>query len=477
MFRHNFVAKYKLVLDNLKNLKQTRINLNDGAIISNAKNKSTNGYRFISFIQEEINNLNIRKTTKFLSCVTCKVNELSSNKNQNEKIQKKNFYNRLCKLNQNGLALSAAGLSIVPNKEPLNIEKEAVTQLSDTTTKTATAVADNLPEPPPVPDAAADIINNLNALGEPTFASLGLGGWSPVGIAQNCFEYLHVTLGVEWWAAIVIGTIVIRLAMFPLVVIAQRNAARMNNYLPQMQIIQLKMTEARQMGNQLEVARYSHELMKFMKEKGLNPFKNMIVPLAQMPIFISFFMALREMANVPIESLRSGGLFWFTDLTVPDQYYLMPVITSLTLLATIELGTDSAKLSAQNMQTMKYVLRALPFIIFPFTINFPGVILCYWVSSNFISLIQVGFLRIPSVRDYFQIEPLIKHSPNSLPVKPKGFTEGIKESWTNIKITQELEERSRLDEFQFQKAGKGPIVKTYKFDPTKVKAADRKSVV
>lgn len=69
--------------------------------------------------------------------------------------------------------------------------------------------------------------------------------------------------------------------MFPLVIIAQRNAARMNNYLPQLQAIQLKMTEARQCGNQLEAAKYSQEMMLFMKEKDLNPLKNMIVPLAQ----------------------------------------------------------------------------------------------------------------------------------------------------------------------------------------------------
>lgn len=55
----------------------------------------------------------------------------------------------------------------------------------------------------------------------------------------------------------------------------------MNNYLPQFQAIQLKLTEARQSGNQIEAARYSQELMLFMKEKGVNPLKNMIVPLVQ----------------------------------------------------------------------------------------------------------------------------------------------------------------------------------------------------
>lgn len=36
-----------------------------------------------------------------------------------------------------------------------------------------------------------------------------------------------------------------------------------------------------------------------------------------------------------------------------------------------------------------------------------------------------------------------------------------------MKISNEIESRKRYDEMQFQRAGKGAIVKTYKFDPTK----------
>lgn len=38
-----------------------------------------------------------------------------------------------------------------------------------------------------------------------------------------------------------------------------------------------------------------------------------------------------------------------------------------------------------------------------------------------------------------------------------------------MKITKELEERKRLDDILFQKAGKSAVVKTYKYDPTKPK--------
>lgn len=40
-------------------------------------------------------------------------------------------------------------------------------------------------------------------------------------------------------------------------------------------------------------------------------------------------------------------------------------------------------------------------------------------------------------------------------------------AWTNMKISREIEDRQRYDEISFKRAGKGPIPKTYKYDPTK----------
>lgn len=340
----------------------------------------------------------------------------------------------------------------------------------------------SIPEPPAIPDTPVaqfqevieKAVESSQALvegAEPAFSTLGLGGWSPVGMVQNCMEFAHITCDLPWWGTILLGTICVRLILFPLVLMSQRNGAKLANNMPQMQHLQQRLTEARQMGNQIEAARYSQALMQFMKEKNVNPLKNMIVPLAQAPIFISFFIGLRQMANAPVESMREGGLWWFTDLTVADPYYLLPVITSITMLATIEVGTDSARLEHQNMQTMKYVLRALPLVIFPFTMNFPGAIVTYWTFSNIISLAQVSILRIPAVRQYFNIEKTINHPKKETAGKKKGFVKGLKDSWTNMKITRELEERRRVDEIMFQKAAKGAVQKTYKLDPTKVKPA------
>jgi YidC/Oxa1 family membrane protein insertase len=344
---------------------------------------------------------------------------------------------------------------------------------------------DTIPEPPAIPEIVVsptptqDIVEKaiestqaVIAGAEPAFTSIGLGGWSPPGLVQSAMEFLHISCDVPWWGTILIGTICVRVLIFPLVIMAQRNGAKLANHMPQMQVLQAKMTEARQSGNAIDAARYSQALVEFMKEKKVNPLKNMIVPLAQAPLFVSFFIGLRQMANTPVESMRDGGLFWFTDLTVPDQFFLLPIITSLTMLATIEVGTDGARLQHQNMQTMKYVLRALPFVIFPFTMNFPGAIVTYWTFSNIISLIQVAFLKIPAVREYFKIDKIvINKTAAQAGIKKKGFVEGVKDSWTNMKITRELEERKRVDEIAFQRAAQGAIQKTYKFDPTKPKPA------
>uniref|UniRef100_T1JM00 Membrane insertase YidC/Oxa/ALB C-terminal domain-containing protein n=1 Tax=Strigamia maritima TaxID=126957 RepID=T1JM00_STRMM len=309
--------------------------------------------------------------------------------------------------------------------------------------------------------------------GEPSLVSQGLGGWAPPGIAQTFFDTIHQSLDVPWWIAIAIGTCLIRVVLLPLVVIAQRNAAHFNNHMPQMQLLQLKMTDARKCGNAMMAAKYANEMALFMKEKNLNPFKNMLVPMAQAPIFVSVFLGLRGMANAPIESMKTGGAFWFTNLTVTDPYFLLPVITSATLFVTIQLGAEGGISPNSSNKMTRYILLGMPIVIFPFIMNFPTALLCYWVTSNFISLGQVAVFKIPAVRKYFKIDPLVTHKPDVLPMKPKGFVNDFRDTWENTKVMKKLSEREEFDKLQFRKAGFGPLQKTYPFDPTKQTAKPR----
>ncbi|KAI5729651.1 hypothetical protein M8J76_004965 [Diaphorina citri] len=333
--------------------------------------------------------------------------------------------------------------------------------------------------PTSIPEAPmskiAELIQELAK--EPPIEELGLGGWTPSGMVQQCLEYLHIGLDMPWWQAIIAATVFVRLCMFPITIMSQKNAIKMHNTLPEMNRIQQKMTEARQMGDNFEAARAGQELMLHMRKNDVNPIKNILVPIMQAPVFISFFMGLRGMANVPVESMKTQGLWWFTDLTLPDQFYLLPLLTSATLFVTLEIGAEGAPMAGNSAKYAKYLLRAIPIVIFPFSLNFPGAILLYWTTSNFMSLIQVSILKVPAVRNYFKI-PLRNALPAPVEKKSsKGFVGDIKESIQNSKITKEIAERNQLDEMQFNKAGRAALVKTYKFNPTlqRAKSTDTKS--
>jgi YidC/Oxa1 family membrane protein insertase len=286
------------------------------------------------------------------------------------------------------------------------------------------------------------------ALAEPTLASLGLCSWAPSGWVQSALETLHVGLDVPWWGAIVIGTICIRVAIFPLVILAQRNAALMHNNLPTMMRLQEKMTVARQQGDQIEAVKVSNELVNYMQRNGINPFMNILPPLAQLPIFMSVFVGLRAMATLPVDSMKTGGMLWFTDLTIADPIYALPLFTMVTLLGTIELGVDGMK-ADQMQKNMKYLFRAMPFICFPFIIQFPSAMLCYWFTSNAFSLVQVLALRIPGVRPYFNIPPLMDHGltknirPSDTP--KKTMMQSFRESMQNAQLAADIEERQRYN--------------------------------
>jgi len=62
----------------------------------------------------------------------------------------------------------------------------------------------------------------------------------------------------------------------------------------------------------------------------------MYVLLLQLPIFLSVFTGIREMAALPVVSMQSGGLLWFTDLTVPDPYFALPLLNAATLFVAVE---------------------------------------------------------------------------------------------------------------------------------------------
>ena len=184
---------------------------------------------------------------------------------------------------------------------------------------------------------AMNMITELPPQGD--LVSLSLGANTPVGWLQLLIEYIHVHASLPWWGAILASTCLLRIIVFPLVMKAQKNGVIMNNINPEIQKLMKKQKEYRQVGNKAMSDQYSHKIWNIYQKNNCNPLKMAIMPLVQLPLFLSFFIAIRKMAYVPVESMKTGGALWFQDLTVPDPYYVLPVVACASFVASIEVHT------------------------------------------------------------------------------------------------------------------------------------------
>ncbi|XP_032400467.1 mitochondrial inner membrane protein OXA1L isoform X1 [Etheostoma spectabile] len=313
-------------------------------------------------------------------------------------------------------------------------------------------------------DAAPTAVEVLQAAAtETSLAELGLAGRTPVGLVQNLLEFMHMDLGLPWWGAIVVGTVLARLAVFPVIVKGQREAAKLNNVMPEMTKLTARMNEAKQSGNKFEFAKAYSDLNLFQKKHDVNPLRGFLVPLVQAPVFVSFFIALRKMAYLPVPSMQTGGLLWFTDLTAADPFYILPFVVTGTMFFILELGAESG-IDNPNLRAMKTVFRIMPFVILPLTINFPTAVFTYWLTSNCFSLAQVALLRHPLIRDRLRIPERIKHPASALP-QSDGLIDSMKKGWKNAQLAQQLEERERRIKNHLDLAAKGPLRQTFTHNP------------
>ena len=190
--------------------------------------------------------------------------------------------------------------------------------------------------PPSASELLSDAVANTNTGSTEVVQSLtelGLGGHTPIGLLQHLMDNIHYYTGLPWWGSIVVTTFILRACTLPLIIRSYRNSAKMSNISPTVARLVGKMRAA---PSHQEAALYSNELKLLFRKNNCHPFKSFISPLIQVPIFISFFMGLRRMCALPVESMKDGGMYWFTDLTAADPYYVLPVLSCLTMLITLE---------------------------------------------------------------------------------------------------------------------------------------------
>ena len=179
----------------------------------------------------------------------------------------------------------------------------------------------------------------------------------------------------NWGFTIVIFTILIKLLFWPVTAKSFRSMAAMRKITPELNEVKEIYKDDRQ--------KQASETMKLMKKHGANPLGGCLPLLIQMPFFIGFFFALGEMVE-----LRHSELGFWSDLSAPDPYFVLPALFCLVMVLTQRLNPQPAGMDPTQAQVMKY----MPVMFSVLFIFFPAALCLYTVVNSAVQLAQQTYL-------------------------------------------------------------------------------------
>lgn len=201
-------------------------------------------------------------------------------------------------------------------------------------------------------------------------------------------DFLHSSVHLSYGWSIVVLTVIVRMALLPLVVKQYSSMRRMQAVAPQLKELQRKYKGNRQKLNE--------ELMRFYKENEINPFSSCLPLVAQIPVFIALYYVLRGFANDANIGGGSVSFMW----VIPDVReqltaigwgaFVIVAIYALSQLLSTELS------ATPNMpDSQRRLMRILPLVVVVFVFQFPvpsGLVL-YWMTTNLWTAAQQLVMR------------------------------------------------------------------------------------
>jgi YidC/Oxa1 family membrane protein insertase len=182
-------------------------------------------------------------------------------------------------------------------------------------------------------------------------------------------EQIHSYLA-NWGWAIVILTLLIKLLFFPLSAASYKSMARMKEVQPRLMTLREQLKGDPQ--------KLNRAMMDLYKQEKINPLGGCLPVVVQIPVFIALYWVLLssvEMRNAP-------WILWINDLSVPDPYYILPVIMAVSMYVQVKLNpTPPDPLQAKIMMWMPIVFSVMFFF-------FPAGLVLYWVVNNILSIAQ-----------------------------------------------------------------------------------------
>ncbi len=178
-------------------------------------------------------------------------------------------------------------------------------------------------------------------------------------------EWLHSFVN-NWGLTIILLTVLVRLAMIPLLQTQYRSTAEMQAIQPLIKELQAKYKEDPQKQQQ--------ETMKLYQEHGVNPFAGCLPLLIQMPVLIVLW---RVFSNYEF----GESFLWLRDLSLPDGFYVLPVLYLASSMLQLWLSTRSNP----EMFRQQVIVQFLFAYIF---LSFPAGVTLYGVIGNLLAVTQ-----------------------------------------------------------------------------------------
>lgn len=174
----------------------------------------------------------------------------------------------------------------------------------------------------------------------------------------------------NWGVAIILLTVLIKLAFFKLSATSYRSMANMRKVAPKLAAIREKYGDNKE--------KLGQEMMALYKKEKINPLGGCLPILVQMPVFIALYWVLAE----SVELRQAPFFLWINDLSAIDPYFVLPLLMGASMFVQMQLNpTPPDPVQAR-------VMKLMPVIFTVFFLFFPSGLVLYWVVNNLLSITQ-----------------------------------------------------------------------------------------
>lgn len=187
-------------------------------------------------------------------------------------------------------------------------------------------------------------------------------------------KQIHNIVG-NWGWSIILLTMMIKLAFFPLSAASYKSMARMRKFQPRMASLKERFGGDR--------AKLNQEMMKMYKEEKINPASGCLPMLVQIPVFIALYWVLLE----SVELRQAPFILWIKDLSLKDPFYVLPLIYGASMFITQKLSP------AQMDPLQRKIMMAMPIVFTVMFLFFPAGLVLYWCVNNILSIAQQWYIN------------------------------------------------------------------------------------